>query len=348
MSILQAATTFLQTISVVFPRKVHGLLSFGYQALSLQRIQSLNSNARSTVANRKTAESKVYRIGKSGLLRRAFSQLPRYLGLVHEGDVIAVDFSDFGLVQVLMFAKQTRSGRALPLWFAVLPYHWTKEKSQNIFVITALQTFLQLVNCEVGFVFDRGFASPTIVQYLAGQRTRFYLRIKGDKKVLGRKGGVKARQLSAGRHPVAAYGHRLNLVVTPEPEVKLQTNGKAKEPWYIVTNDLSASAEAVTAIYYHRFEIEEVFKYDKHLFGLETVRFKIPERLVTVLWFVCLGFWLHDYLETVVRASRTVVQRTKQSFAQSRTHYWLEQIRCELQAHALATISLGDPAPAGG
>jgi hypothetical protein len=340
MSIVSASNQFLQTISPAFPPKVHKLLVFGYQALTLQRIQSVNSNARSTVANRKTAESKAYRLGKSNLLRRAFPQLVARLSLVQAGDRIAVDFSDFGIVQVLLFARQTREGRALPVWFAVLPYGWTKETSQNHFVTKAIGQFLASVGCPVSLVLDRGFAAPTIVQYLAAHQVTFYVRIKGDKKVLGRKGGVKARQLAAGCHPVWVYGHRLNLVVTPEPDVRLKTKGKAKEPWYIVTNDLESSAEEVTDTYYYRFEIEEVFKDAKHLFGLETVRFKVPERLVTILWFVLLGFWLHAYLDIHIQTSRSVVQKTKQSFAQSRTHYWLEQIRFALQQQALAGIRL--------
>jgi hypothetical protein len=340
MSIINSTNQFLQMVAPVFPRKVQGLLLFGYRALSLQRIQSVNSNARSTVPNTKTAESKAYRLGLSRLLRAAFPKLIPRLGLIHDGDIIAVDFSDFGLVQVLMFAKQTHEGRALPVWFAVLPYNWTKELSQNSFVNRALDEFRSLVGCEVGFVFDRGFACPDIVKHLYITGARFYLRIRGDKKLLGRKGGAKARQFAAGRHAIWAYNCRLNLVVTPEPEIRLKTSGKAKEPWYIVTNDLAVSAEQVTEIYYHRFEIEEVFKDAKRLFGLEWMKFKIPERLVTVLWFVVLGFWLHQYLETTLRVSREMVQKTKQSFGQSRTHYWLEKIRYELQASALARISL--------
>jgi hypothetical protein len=340
MSIINSSNQFLQTIAPVFPCKVHKLLVFGYKALSLQRIQSVNSNARSTVANTKTAESKAYRLGSSKLLRRAFPRLISRLGLVRDGDIIAVDFSDFGLVQVLMFAKQTHAGRALPVWFAVLPYHWTGELSQNSFVNRALDEFRQVVGCEVAFVFDRGFACPDIVGHLHTTGAIFYLRIRGDKRVLGRRGGAKARQFAAGSHAIWAYSCRLNLVVTPEPDVRLKTQAKAKEPWYIVTNDLAASAGAVTDIYYHRFEIEEVFKDAKRLFGLEWMRFKIPERLVTVLWFVVLGFWLHRYLETTLQVSREVVQKTKHSFGQSLTHYWLEKIRFELQAQTLAAITL--------
>lgn len=127
--------------------------------------------------------------------------------------------------------------------------------------------------------------------------------------------------------------------MTPEPPVTLKTKGKAHEPWYVLTNDLSLSAGAVTTIYYHRFEIEEVFKDAKYLFGLETIQFKLPERLATVLWFVCLGFWLHNRLEQTITSSRAMVQKAKQGLVQSRTHYWLEQIKHALQAEALAVIA---------
>jgi len=339
MDIVRASAQFLQTVTPVFPQKVRGLVTFGYQSLSLQRIQSVNSNARSVYPNRKTAESRAYRLAKSHLLRRTFPKVVTVLGLVKPGDKLAVDFSDFGIVQVLMFAKQTRNGRALPIWFKVLPYGWTKETSQNAWVNQAIAECMVAVNCSVTLVFDRGFAAPTIVEYLCTQHILFVVRIKGDKRLLGRKGGTKARLLRAGLHPVWAYGNRLNLVVTPEPAVKLKTSGKAKEPWYLLTNDLSLTAEQVTDIYYHRFEIEEVFKDAKHLFGLETRQFKLSERLTTVLWFVCLGFWLHQYLEQTLTSSKTVVQTAKQLPVQSRTHYWIEQIKYALQAEALAVIA---------
>jgi hypothetical protein len=50
--------------------------------------------------------------------------------------------------------------------------------------------------------------------------------------------------------------------------------------------------------------------------------------------------WLHSHLETTMQASREVVQKTKNSYAQSTTHYWMEKMRFELQATALATITL--------
>lgn len=341
MDIVRASAQFLQTVQPAFPRKVRRLVTFGYQALVLQRIQSVNSNARSVHPNRKTAESKAYRLAKSRLLRQAFPKLIGRLNLVANGDRIAVDFSDFGIVQVLMFAKQTRHGRALPIWFKVLPYGWTKETSQNTFVNEAIGEFMKAVGCRVTLVFDRGFAAPTIVEYLCARKFLFVMRIKGDKKVLGRKGGTKARWLPVGRNAAWAYGNRLNLVVAAEPKVKCRTDGKTMEPWYLLTNDLELAAEEVTAVYYYRFEIEEVFKDAKHLFGLEYVRFKLPERLTTVLWFVVLGFWLHGYLESTVTDSATTVQTAKHCRVQSRTHYWIEQIRQALQMETLAKIAGG-------
>lgn len=202
MDIVRASAQFLQTVTPAFPRKVRGLFTFGYHALSLQRIQSINSNARSMNGNRKTAESKAYRLAKSRLLREAFPKVVAPLELVKTGDYICVDFSDFGIVQVLMFAKQTNTGRALPVWFKVLPYGWTKETSQNTFVTAAISEFMKAVDCPVMLVCDRGFAAPTSAEYLCKRGIRFVLRIKGDKKVLGRKGGTKARWLSSGLHSV--------------------------------------------------------------------------------------------------------------------------------------------------
>jgi Transposase DDE domain len=335
MNIVNASSQFLQTVKPVFPRKVQGLLTFGYQALSLQRIQSINSNARSINTNRKTAESRAYRLSKSKLLRQAFAKVAAHLELVNNGDNVSVDFSDFGIVQVLMFAKRTDKGRALPIWFKVLPYGWTKETSQNTFVNQAIGEFLVAINnVNVTLVFDRGFAAPTIIEYLCANNIMFVLRIKADKRILGRKGGTKAKFLTTGLHPVWVYGNRLNLVITPKP-------AKDSQPWYLLTNDLSLTAETVTEIYYHRFEIEEVFKDTKHLFGLETIQFKLPERLTTVVWFVTLGFWLHDYLDRVITDSRIVVQKAKQLPVQGRTHYWLEQIKHALQAEALKAIAQG-------
>ena len=95
----------------------------------------------------------------------------------------------------------------------------------------------------------------------------------------------------------------------------------------------------MTTNYYHRFEIEELFRAAKHLFGLATIQFKLPEQLNTVLWFVCLGSWLHEQLERTVTSSRTVVQRAKQGFVQIRNHYWLQQIKRAIQAEAMAVIA---------
>src|SRR6266446_6255682 len=130
--IIQNAEEFLQLIKGNFPRKVHRLLEFGFKTLSLQRIVSLNSNARSVVANMHTAESKIFRLTKNQRFIPLFPRLLILLDLIHEQDIIAVDFSDFGGIQVFMFGKQTHTGRTLPLFFSI-SIDPIDEGSQNIF-----------------------------------------------------------------------------------------------------------------------------------------------------------------------------------------------------------------------
>lgn len=331
-NIIQTTDGFLQIIKVVFPKKVHKLLEFGFKAVSLQRIVSLNGNARSSVANRHTAESKIYRLTKNLRFVKLFPKLLLKLNLISTADIIAVDFSDFGGLNVLMFAKQTKSGRAIPLYFAIITYPLT-EHSQNTFIINAINEFLKIISpLKVRLVFDRGFACPSIIKYLAEIKVKFYIRIKSIKSVSYRGRVKKVRQFKPGKYSVSAYGLKnLNLVVTPPPQ-----NGN--EPWYIIANDAVSNAVAIQQIYYYRFEIEELFKDAKRVFGLEYTRFKKQHNFQTALWFVILGIWLHYHLEKTIEPAKTIIKKCKQSFNQSITHYWLEQIKLAIQLPVLNQI----------
>lgn len=339
MNIVQTSNDFLQIIKPVFQKKVHKLLEFGFKSLSLQRIVSLSSNARATIANPHTAESKIFRLTNSLRLLKFFPQLMIHLALVADGDSVAADFSDFGGFQVLMFAKRTDKGRALPLYFEILTYPIEKD-SQNTFIIEAINRFFEIINpFKVSLVFDRGFACPAIIEDLARKQRVFYIRIKSRKLVIYKKTKHKARDFAEGNYPVYVYRRWLSLTVTAEP---LNTDGKTLEPWYIVSNDLVSSERTITDIYYHRFEIEEFFKDAKRIFGLEYICFKKQTSLAIALWFVMLGLWLQRYLEQSAHEARAVIKKCKDSFNQSLTHYWLERIRLELYAPALATIFIND------
>lgn len=333
MNIVQSSNEFLQVIQPVFQKKVHKLLEFGFKSLSLQRIVSLNSNARSTIHNQHTAESKVFRLTKTARFLKLFPKLITHLDLVKAGDNVAVDFSDFGGFQVLMFAKRTDQGRALPLYFEILTYP-IETDSQNTFIIAAIDHFFEIISpLTVSLVFDRGFACPSIIEDLGQKHRIFYIRIKSCKVVYHKKKRCKARDLPASQYPVSAYGRWLSLTVTEKPSAE-------SEPWYIISNDLISSAQTVTDIYYHRFEIEEFFKDAKRLFGLEYVKFKKLTSLAIILWFVSLGFWLQRYLQQVIYDPAAMIKKCKDSFNQSFTHYWLERIRLALIFPSLNQITL--------
>lgn len=336
MSIIQKTCAFLQVSQIVFPKKLHKLFEFGFKSLSLHRIVSLNSNARSVVDNLHTAESKIYRLTKNSKFLNLFPKLLSPLKLIESSDKIAVDFSDFNGIQVLQFAKQTRKGRTIPLYFEQIVYPIDKG-SQNIFIIQAIKNFLKIIgDVKVSFVFDRGFACPSIIQFLAKNKVIFYIRIKKDKMVFFNKEKIKARDFQQGNYQVSAYEQKqLSLTITPKPE-----NNKTKnnEPWYIISNDLKSKAEKIQEIYYYRFEIEELFKDAKRIFGLEYIKFKKQKNFSVVLWFVILGIWFTWYLQEKIGKGKKLMKKLKNRYTQSITHYWLERIKLELLSPALAKI----------
>jgi len=340
MNIVKASNDFLQSLIPTFQPKIHTLLEFGFKSISLQRIVSLNSNARSSVSNPHTAESKIFRLTKTIRFLKYFPNLISQLGLLSNGDSVAIDFSDFGGFQVLMFAKRTNTGRALPVYFEILTYPIEKD-SQNIFVITAIKNFCTYITpLDVSFVFDRGFACPAIIEYLFKNKLVFYIRIKSCKTPAYKTYTQKARDFNSGVHLVKAYENKqLTLTVTPAPPGK---PGKLQEPWYIISNDVWNTAKTITEIYYHRFEIEEFFKEAKRLFGLEYIRFKKYTSLSIILWFVMLNFWLQRYLLKTAQqeTKQDLIKKCKTSWNQSFTHYWLEQLKFFLMEPVLFQISL--------
>lgn len=338
-SIIQNTDDFLQVIKVVFPKKIHKLLEFGLKSLSIQRIVSLNSNARSVIANSHTAESKVYRLTKNLRFVNLFPKLLLKLNIIKDNDIIAIDFSDFGGIQVLLFAKQTKKGRTIPLYFDIIVYPIQKG-SQNIFIEQTIKEFLKVIKpIEVRFVFDRGFAIPYLVEYLAKIKVIFYIRIKGAKTVAHKGRIKKAKEFRKGKYIVRAYNNKLSLTVTSKPS---NCNQKLDEPWYIISNDLDSTAEQIQQIYYYRFEIEELFRDAKRIFGLEYISFKKTRNFKTVLWFVVLGFWLHCYLEDKIVEAKTIIKKCKNSFNQSITHFWIEKIKLALELPTLSLISIKD------
>ena len=331
MTIIQKSNAFLHTVQPRITKKVRPLFLFGYLSLSMQRVVSLNRNARTTVENTKTAESKIYRLSKNERLLTLLPRLMVELGLVRENDLVNVDFSDFNGRNVLMFAKQTEEGRAIPLYFEYIEYP-IDEGSQNIFIIEAVKRFLGLIGIPVRLVWDRGFAIPSLVEFLADSRLIFYVRIKKGKRVEVKGGRVlKARRLRNKDTSVTVYGHPLRLVISDKPD-------EEGEPWFILTNDTRRSRRTIVAIYYHRFEIEELFKDGKRVFLLEYLRVKKDSTFRMVLWFVMLGMWFIWFLKRFdwIKGRKRSNHRRRTTL--SLITYWLEWMEYQMRAAVLRQI----------
>ncbi len=304
------------------PTKWLPQLTFGIEAFSLRPFQSAGSNARSVVANTNTASSKVRRLLGNAKLADHLGVVFNQLGLVRPGSYLNVDHSDFDGLTALVGAVQTRNGRAIPAMLGTTyALHLPGEGSRNstprwnslrtdMEFARVQQSFtghtidtLQDLRDQLGFwpklVFDRGFCNGSIAEHLVASGATFYVRLKGGNYADCDGQKTKVEHLSEKDTTVQLFGLTLRVVRSPK-------NRRAKEPWYILTNDHQSNRNKVVKIYYHRFEIEETFKDTKHLFELHHVSFTRPTSLKMVLWLVFLGIAV---LYVVTKPTKTRTRR---------------------------------------
>lgn len=322
MNIVKQKLDFLNSTLTCVPKQVKKLYVFGFTVLAFREITSLRSNSRLPNLKWNTAKSKAYRITINNKFQKIFPKLIKELNVVREKDIIAVDFSDFNGFQILMFAKQTKEGRTVPIYFEILTYPIEKD-SQNIFVIRAIENFVKFIGRRPKLVFDRGFACPLIIQHLSQNNHSFIIRFKQNKQAVNRETGeiLKVKDSTQNDFEVIAYGENLRVVISDKPEIE------EKEPWYLITNDFKSQREKIINQYYHRFEIEEFFRDAKRLLGLEYINFKKKKSLAIVLWFVILGIW---FLWTLKETERDKTQRNKMQL--SRVRYFMEKMKKEIFA----------------
>ena len=279
------------------PKDLQKMFSLGYWTLAGQRIMSIRGNMRMVTEDSKLAKKRAWRLLANERLRNMLPSLLTVVGVVKKDSIIAVDFSHFGKWQVLMFAVQTRSGRAIPVFFKIITYPIEKG-SQNIFVVEAIEEFVGLIGFRPKLVMDRGFACPYIIKKLAQHKHIFYIRIKAGKHVLTEEGSpLSVRSVQTNDVRVIAYELNLRLVIS-------DVSNYSREPWYLITNDKRSSRNTIIQYYYFRFEIEEFFKDAKWLQGLEHTYFKKIESITTLLWFVLIGWWSFDRIKNSLSNSQ--------------------------------------------
>jgi hypothetical protein len=329
MNIIARKREFLQCVLPCIPKKLVPLFSFGYDTLVGREVLSMRGNARLSSRSWWSAKSNAWRLTTNDRIATIFPKLLSALSLVCETDIIAIDFSDFGNGrQVLMFAKQTKKGRAIPLYFEILEYPIEKD-SQNLFVIETIKHFFEAAGCTPTLVFDRGFACPSIIKFLAQNKHAFIIRIKKRKSLADQKTEktCAAEDFKTNDVLVHAYDNDLRLVVSDKP-------ANDNDPWYLITNDATATRDGIITMYYHRFEIEEFFRDCKRIIGFEYLRFKTTRGLSIALWFAILTCWLFERMTSVL----TDAQECERSlWAVSQFRYVYERIRIE-GVRALAAV----------
>lgn len=333
MNILKESYEFLQSrLLPQVSKRHHKLFTFGFEALTIRPFVSLNGNARTTIAGRKTAESKIYRVVRQKNMLGYFPQFVSLFGLVTTSDVVNVDFSTFGGFNVLTFAKQTQLGRALPLYFATITYPIEQTGSQTIFIEKTIQQFVTLLGFTPHLVFDRGFESPYLVPFLTKQKIPFTIRFRKDKHVLYQLKDIPLKNLPWFEKDCVVEVYEdisLRVVVSEKMSERKDSDGN-REAWYLLTNDFSSDKETVVGRYYFRFEIEETFKDLKHINDLKTFyRIRKEQTFQILLWFCILSVWLSFLLS---ETKQYLIQRIKQKRRKmlAVTRFFSENIQLEL------------------
>lgn len=320
------------------PKRWQKQFGFGLQAYGLKAFTSASGNARMVGVKTATAIRKKERLFGNQKLADQLGIAFDSLCLVKPTSFVNVDHSDMNGLTALVGAVQTRKGRALPCMVettysgrlparedtpprekALRLARAQARKSQSFtgHTIDALQNMADRLGFWPRLVFDRGFGNESIVDHLCAEGAIFYIRMKAGRYVEFDGQRTEIQQLKEKDAIVQLSGRRLRVIRSPK-------DGENKEPWYILTNDLTSSRTKVVRIYYHRFEIEETFKDIKHIFELKRTRLNKPLSLKLLLWFVALGIALL-YLVT-----KPTKQQLKCTHPKKRTS-WLRRAYEQLQ-----------------
>jgi hypothetical protein len=323
------------------PKLWHKQFLFGYKAISLKPITTLNANARSVIPVRNTAESTMTRTlhneGLPAILAVTVAKLAAQSGLVTPDSLVNCDHSDFDGLVAFVCAVQTGKGRAVSVYANVgysgkLPAHDEaparkralrgRYNQQDLSLYEQTMVDLEALNCHLGFwprlVFDRGFGGEPLVRSLLEYGVAFYVRMKANRLVEIGGGRLKVGELVAVDATVSIAGMKLRIVRSDDPETG--------EPWYILTSDLSTSRDKIIRIYYYRFEIEESFKDVKHVRDLDKLQVNLALSLKVVLWFVMLGIILL-YLSAIKAMGATwFEERTTHPKKRLSWYRWLHEL----------------------
>jgi len=281
-------------------------LMFGLKAFALRPFQSTSGNARQIISNPNTASRKSERLLANNCLANQFGVLFDALCHIKPSHFINCDHSDLFGLTAFVGAVQTTKGRAVPCLIETtysdrLPSMPTapkrrqklrearaKERAALSFTehyIDALQGLAERLSFWPKLVFDRGFGNESLIVFLESSGATFYIRAKAGRIVQLDRQKITLGQIKKNDTIVELFGISFRVVRSDQ-------HRRMDEPWYILTNDHASSRTKIIRIYYHRFEIEEIFKDIKHLWELRRARLNKPISLKVILWLVSIGMAL--------------------------------------------------------
>lgn len=210
--------------------------------------------------------------------------------------VVALDWTTLpGNIQCLMLALPYR-GRAIPLFWQVLPY-WAIKDSQNRIEERLIAKFLTILPEKKRLILtaDRGFGRASFVQFLLKKKVGFVLRVRGDVRIKPKdKKAILLRVLGETLKPeLPVWLDRVSYRddgVVPEINLAMVVTAGSDDPWFLVTNLKSPSKTIET--YQLRFQIEEWFKDLKHQLGITDLQTKDLRRVRRLLFTACVSYAL--------------------------------------------------------
>jgi hypothetical protein len=284
------------------------LVKFGLKAYTLRIFQSASSNARAVISKFSTAGRNCERLLSNVIIGEELNCALVTLAGVTRSSVINVDHTDVNYLIALIGAVQTYNGRAVPVFVETtfaghIPSFGSEHSTQRTnalrtarkierrtlsfsdHIIFAIQNFINRLGFSPKFAFDRGFGSTKLMHFLDSVGAKFYIRLKSGRIVDDGYHQLCVKDIKNSDEAVEVDNMILRLI-------RSDISKRCKEPWYILTNDFTSSRGKIIQIYYHRFEIEEMFKDIKHLFDLKKAKFNKPNSLKVILILVLIGLVL--------------------------------------------------------
>ncbi len=330
MPLVNTIQQIFDNISSNVVPKHQKLVAFGLSAYCLAPYQSAAGNARKTVAKYSTACRKCERLLANQQISDELNEALLHQVAITPSSIVNVDHTDSDLLTSLVGAVQTRRGRAIPI-FVESTYsngipsfgsrHSTKrtdslrrerqsERDTQSFskhITSTLEQFIDRLGFTPKFAFDRGFGGTEIISCMQELGATFYIRLKAGRLVNDGFSIQKVGELKEKDEAIGLNGITLRVI-------RSSKNRRCKEPWYILTNDFKSSRNKILRIYYHRFEIEELFKDTKHLLELRRARFNRPNSLKIILLLVFIG------IAILYRLSKLGVMRDARAQQNRPTH----------------------------